>query len=110
MTPATMVTPGRSLEQRMDALTRANVVRVARKDLKRDLKAGRVLASEVLLDPDDVFLTMKVFALLLAVPGFGRVKANKTLALVKASPSKTLEGLSYRQRMELVKLLQERGR
>ena len=33
--------PARSLDQRMEALQRANDVRVRRAQLKRDLKAGR---------------------------------------------------------------------
>ncbi len=45
------VTPERSLDQRMDALSRANEVRVLRAQLKRDLKAGRVSIGALLLDP-----------------------------------------------------------
>jgi hypothetical protein len=36
------VTPERSLDQRIDALSRANEVRALRAQLKRELKAGRV--------------------------------------------------------------------
>ena len=48
---------------------------------------------------------MKVFDLLISVPKFGRVKANKILQTCRISPSKTLGGMSDRQRGEIVSLL-----
>ena len=42
--------------------------------------------------------------MLLAVPKYGRVKVNKILAHCRISPSKTIGGLSDRQRSELVLL------
>lgn len=112
MPPATSETPAkhatapeRSLQQRMVALTRANEVRTKRAQLKRDLKAGRVKIHELLMDPPEYLETAKVFDLLLAVPKYGRVKANKVLNVCRISPSKTIGGLSPRQRAELVALL-----
>ena len=49
--------------------------------------------------------TAKVFDMLLAVPKYGRVKANKVLQQCRISPSKTIGGLSERQRSELVSML-----
>ena len=49
-----------------------------------------------------------MFDLLLAVPKYGRVKVNKILAQCRISPSKTLGGLSERQRAELVALMRRR--
>ena len=43
--------------------------------------------------------------MLLAVPKYGRVKANRILNQCRISPSKTIGGLSERQRTELVSLL-----
>ena len=43
--------------------------------------------------------------MLLAVPKYGRVKVNKILVHCRISPSKTIGGLSERQRSELVSLL-----
>ncbi|MHB1570136.1 MAG: integration host factor, actinobacterial type [Solirubrobacteraceae bacterium] len=100
--------PERSLVQRMEALQRANDIRSRRAQLKRDLKAGRTSIADLLLDPPDYLLTAKVFDLLLAVPKYGRVKVSKILSLCRISPSKTLGGLSERQRGELVALLQRR--
>ncbi len=108
MPPATSSTakqttaPERSLNQRMDALQRANEIRSRRAQLKRDLKAGRASIHNLLLDPPEWVETAKVFDMLLAVPKYGRVKANKILTTCRISPSKTIGGLSQRQRDELV--------
>jgi hypothetical protein len=103
-----LAAPERSLTQRMEALQRANDVRSRRAQLKRDLKAGRQPIHELLLEPPDYLETAKVFDLLLAVPKYGRVKVNKILSQCRISPSKTLGGLSGRQRGELVDLLRRR--
>ncbi|MDQ6914845.1 MAG: hypothetical protein M3155_03435 [Actinomycetota bacterium] len=97
--------PERSLTQRMDALQRANAIRTRRAQLKRDLKAGRASIHQLLLDPPEWVETAKVFDMLLAVPKYGRVKANKILQQCRISPSKTIGGLSERQRTELVAML-----
>jgi hypothetical protein len=99
--------PERSLNQRMDALTKANEIRTRRAQLKRDLKAGRVSIHTLLLEPPDFLETAKVFDMLLAVPKYGRVKANKILQMCRISPSKTIGGLSDRQRAELVGMLRK---
>jgi hypothetical protein len=95
----------RGLDERMDALKRANDIRTARVKLRKDLKAGRESIHAVLLDPPDYVQTAKVFDMLLAVPMYGRVKANRILNQARISPSKTIGGLSERQRAELVSLL-----
>ena len=94
----TSTAPERSLNQRMDALARANQIRIQRAQLKRDLKAGRRSIHSLLLDPPEYVETAKVFDMLLAVPKYGRVKVNKILAHCRIAPSKTIGGLSERQR------------
>ncbi|CAN5172052.1 hypothetical protein BH18CHL2_BH18CHL2_13320 [soil metagenome] len=89
----------------MDALRRANDVRTRRAQLKRDLKAGRARIHGLLLDPPEYIQTAKVFDLMLAVPKYGRVKVNRILSQCRISPSKTIGGLSQRQRNELVSYL-----
>jgi hypothetical protein len=103
-----LAAPERSLVQRMEALQRANEIRSRRAQLKRDLKAGRQPIHELLLQPPDYLETAKVFDLMLAVPKYGRVKVNKILTQCRISPSKTLGGLSQRQRAELVELMRRR--
>lgn len=106
--PKQSAAPERSLTQRLDALERANEVRTKRAQLKRNLKAGRESIHQLLMDPPDFIETAKVFDMLLAVPKYGRVKVNKVLTQCRISPSKTIGGLSQRQRDELVSLLTRR--
>jgi len=89
----------------MKALTRANEIRTRRAQMKRDLKAGKVNVERLLLDPPEWVESAKVFDMILAVPKYGRVKANKVLSQCRISPSKTIGGLSGRQRAELVQML-----
>jgi hypothetical protein len=100
--------PARSLDQRMEALQRANDIRVRRAQLKKDLKDGRAQIDTILLDPPDYVSTAKVFDMLMAVPKFGRVKAARLLNQCRISQSKTVGGLSERQRAELVNLFNNR--
>jgi S13-like protein len=88
----------------MEALQRANDVRVKRAKLKKDLKTGRVRVEEILSDPPEYVGTAKVFDMLMAVPKFGRVKAARFLNQCRISQAKTVAGLSERQREELVSL------
>ena len=89
----------------MEALERATKIRTRRAQLKRDLKAGKAQIEKLLLDPPDYVLSAKAFDMILAVPKYGRVKANKILTQCRISPSKTIGGLSERQRAELVQFL-----
>jgi hypothetical protein len=92
----------------MRALELANEIRTKRAQLKKDLKAGKVKIDALLLDPPDWLGSAKVFDIMLAVPKYGRVKVNRILNQCRISPSKTIEGLSERQRAELVALLRRR--
>jgi hypothetical protein len=96
--------PARSLDQRMEALKRANDIRVRRAKLTKDLKDGAVEIEGVLMSPPAYVETAKVFDMLMAVPKFGRVKAARFLNQCRISQSKTVGGLSERQRAELVAL------
>jgi hypothetical protein len=88
----------------MEALKRANEIRVRRAQLKKDLKDGRLQIEEVLREPPEYVETAKVFDILMAVPKFGRVKAARFLNQCRISQSKTVGGLSERQRAELLSL------
>jgi hypothetical protein len=98
-----LLVPERTLEQRMVALKGANRIRQARAEWKRMVRRH----PELRLAPfeDRAFETMKVIDYLLALPKVGRVKANKTLVQTRISPSKTIGGLTERQRVELMSML-----
>jgi hypothetical protein len=99
--------PERSHEQRMRALRRANEIRSKRAQLKRDLKGSKVKIQTLLMDPPEYVQTAKVIDMLMAVPKYGRVKTNRILNQCRISPSKTIGGLSERQRAELVSQLRK---
>jgi hypothetical protein len=94
--------PERSLAQRMDALERANHVRSKRAALKTDLKHGTVTIASVLRDPPAYLQTAKVVDVLMAAPKCGRVKSARIMEQCRVSQSKTVGGLSERQRTELL--------
>lgn len=109
-----MDAPDRTTDQRLAALEEANRIRIARANLKRRLKRDqgrRLLVLALELDTDALELrphdldTMKLAELLMAAPRFGRVKVNRTLNYLRISPSKTLGGLSSRQRGELLEAI-----
>lgn len=91
-----------AIAQRLQALDRANEVRVRRAQLKKDLKAGRVAIEIVLLEPPAFMLTATVFDVLIAAPKYGSVKVTRLLDRARISPSKQLGAMTERQRAELV--------
>jgi hypothetical protein len=97
--------PERTRDQRKIALQYANEIRSERATIKRDLKAGRRSPHDLLVDPSERLATMKVYDLLLACPKYGRVKVGKILQVCRISPSKTIGGLSQRQRVEILSML-----
>lgn len=99
------LTPSRTNDQRMTALAKGNRIRTLRAVLKEDIKYGKASAPDLIADPHADLLTMKVIDVLLAMPHTGRVKANKVLSQCHISPSKTMGGLTPRQRDEVVRLL-----
>lgn len=92
----------------MAALDQANAVRSYRANLKRDIKAQRVNVVDILTDPPQKAETMRVVDLLLSIPKLGRVKVNALVRRCRISPSKTVGGMSDRQRQDLVFFLGRR--
>ena len=103
--PEAFDVPQRSDAQRMAALKRANHVRERRAKLKRNLKKGRVPFEDILMDPPEFVLSMKILDLLVAIPRVGRKTADLKLRKAGVSPSKAIGGMTPRQRDDLVRLL-----
>lgn len=97
-----------SLKDRMSFLARANDIRVSRAQLKKDLASGKAQIGDVLLDPPEFVHTARVFDLIVAIPRYGRVKANRILGRARISPSESVGGLSEHQRVELVRFFREK--
>lgn len=108
MTTTTSPPPDRTHAQRLGALERANEIRVARSHLKirlrtaATIRASRELAISMLEQPPWWALTMKAQDVLLATRGIGRSRADRLFIRLHVSPSKTLIGLTPRQRVTLI--------
>ena len=100
-------TPQRSADQVKAALAKANTVRLARADYKRAIQAGQERPMDVLADPPEWAARWHVMDLLRAIPGVGPCKARKWLRHCGVADSKTIGGLTERQRRQLVVLLWE---
>ncbi|HSW79016.1 MAG TPA: integration host factor, actinobacterial type [Candidatus Babeliales bacterium] len=100
--------PPRTQQQRMQALKKANDIRIRRAMLKKGLQAlpnarlRRAAVRAIIVKPPDYVGSMQVCDLLKALPGFGKVKAGRILSQCRISQSKTFGGLSNRQRKELL--------
>ena len=86
----------------MRALRHANEIRIRRAGLKRELASGRVRIEDIIAHPPEFARTAKVYELLLALPKVGPAKAARSLSQCRIAPSKTVGGLSDRQRQELI--------
>ena len=80
----------------------ANEIRIGRAQLKMKLASGRVRITDILATPPECAQTQKVHDLLLALPKHGPARVTRLLVHCRISPSKTVAGLSDRQRKELI--------
>ena len=99
--------PQKTDEQRREALARANEVRSARKRLKEELKQGTVDLGPLITEYPSFLANARISDLLQALPGYGTVKVGRLLSQCRVSPSKTVAGLTPRQRRDLAQALNE---
>ncbi|MEX2288860.1 MAG: integration host factor, actinobacterial type [Mycobacteriales bacterium] len=100
-----MPLPPLTPEQRAAALEKAAAARKARAALKVRLKSSGTSLGDVLTDgdTDEVIGKMKVVAVLEAMPGVGKVRAQKIMERLEISPSRRVRGLGSKQRQALVR-------
>ena len=100
-----MALPPLTPEQRSAALEKAAAARRARADLKVRLKSSGTRLDEVLADGDSdaVIGKMRVVAVLEAMPGVGKVRAQRIMERLEISPSRRVRGLGVKQRQALVR-------
>jgi len=87
-----------SRPQHLEALDRANEVRLARAELKRRVAEGRVSAAEVILGCPGEAAGMPVADLLMSQRRWGAKKCRKVLASVPISEMRPVGALTERQR------------
>jgi hypothetical protein len=85
----------------MRALERANRVRLARAELKRQVAEGEVTAAEVVTTCPWEAESMSIGDLLMSQHRWGRTRCHRFLAPLRMSETKQLGTLTQRQRDEL---------
>lgn len=100
-----MALPQLSAEARLEALQKAAVARRERSELLGALKAGTLALPDVLAREDDVTGKTPVRRLLEALPGIGKVRAERIMTDLGIAESRRVKGLGPRQREALLELL-----
>ena len=89
----------------MQALARANRVRLARADLKRQVAEGEITVGEVVLTCPWEAESMAIADLLMSQHRWGRTRCRTFLAAIPMSETKTIGSMTDRQRHALAALL-----
>ena len=87
--------------QHLQALQRANRVRLARAELKRQIADGEVTAGEVILTSPWEASSMAIGDVLMSQRRWGGTRCRKFLAMFRISETKTVGSLTERQRHAL---------
>lgn len=98
MAPATTIANSVEAPQHMRALERANLVRLARAELKRAIARGETDASEVVRECPWETESMTIAELLTSQRRWGRTRARKFLLPLSLNENKQLGTLTSRQR------------
>jgi len=87
--------------QHLQALQRANRVRLARAELKRRIADGEMTASEVIRSSPWEAESMAIGDVLMSQRRWGGTRCRKFLAMFRISETKTIGSLTERQRHAL---------
>lgn len=107
MTATATIAPARP--QHLQALSRANQVRLARAQLKRRVASGAISVGDVILESPWEADSMTVADLLMSQRRWGLTRCRKVLAQIPVSETKTIGSLTDRQRRALASLLAPAG-
>ncbi|MEA2156985.1 MAG: hypothetical protein QOE11_3125 [Solirubrobacteraceae bacterium] len=91
--------------QHMQALQRANEVRLARAGLKRRVAEGAITAGEVILSSPWEAASMTIGELLVSQHRWGSTRCRKFLAEIGMPETKTVGSMTERQRLALSALI-----
>jgi hypothetical protein len=95
--------------QHLQALQRANAVRLARAELKRRVSLGEIDAAGVIEDTPWEARSMTVSDLLTSQHRWGHTRCRRLLQSIPISENKTIGSMTDRQRTALAALLREAG-
>ena len=97
-------------QQHLQALQRANRVRLARAELKRRVARDEIKVADVILTCPWEVESMTVFDLLTSQRRWGSTRARKFLSTLPLSETKKIGALTHRQRVTLAALLTAGGK
>lgn len=103
--PASSTASAVQIPQHMQALARANRVRLARAELKRSIGRGEIDVAEVIRDCPWETESITLAELLTSQRRWGRTRARKLLQTLALSENKRLGTLTPRQRALLASTL-----
>ena len=110
MTGIATVAPGRkAMPQRLQALERANRVRLARAELKRRVAAGQLRAAEVIIATPPEAISMPVCELLTSQRRWGVERSRRCLTLLHIPENKHIGTMTERQCRALASALDGGG-
>jgi hypothetical protein len=92
-------------DQHLRALERANRVRLARAELKRQIAAEEISASQVILDCPWEAASMSISDLLMCQRRWGRARCKRLLVSLGVPENKQIGTLTQRQRTALAAVL-----
>jgi hypothetical protein len=92
--------------QHLRALARANEVRLARAELKRQVAEGEISAAHVILECPWEAASMSVSDLLTSQRRWGSTRCRKLLSSIPMSENKSVGSMTERQRQALARLLE----
>lgn len=107
--PASTTASAINIPQHMQALARANRVRLARAELKRSIARGDLDVAEVIREGSWETESMSLAELLTSQRRWGRTRARKFLQGLSLNENKRLGTLTPRQRALLSTTLEARG-
>lgn len=93
-------------EQRTAALAKAGEARRIRAEMKELLRTGSLTFSEVLerAETDEIVAGTKINAVLVSLPGFGKIKSKRLMEEHGIAANRRIRGLGARQRETLLEL------
>jgi len=97
-------------QQHLRALARANSVRLARAELKRQIASSEIPASQVILECPWEAASMSISDLLMCQRRWGRARCRRLLISLGVPENKQIGTLTDRQRGALSAMLSAQGR
>lgn len=99
-----MALPEMTEEQRTAALARAGEARRLRAEIKQLLKTGSLSFADVLerAAANDLVAGTKIQAIVVSMPGMGKVSTKRLLEEIGVASNRTIRGLGRKQREALL--------